>query len=589
MHVLRFCVLPRCLLCRFPILEGGQFVAMTDDGLKTAQYAYRSGMPIYDSTLGLKICPCQNPCSHSWGIVNGYHPECIALGEHMPRETFEWSLRVTEYSFEPLESEQSRRQSYLPIVKDASLAVLCVAKGLPEELRSTINKLLDCRDWAIRPMVIPPKQVSPPNTFDIDISLGIWAQHVLLDGIRYISALSNTEKNNARICVLAADKAQDVDTLYVLHDHLGVRQMRFTAPGHNIESPGSSGSMGRTWWEIISLSTKTVRVKSDGLKLRRITDSTRSASTESYCITWSVPMPRNQIASLYIHPIGFTLKSKSPEFLRMVPLKLNSKKLTGISVCWKDGPIAIYGHKKGEKPPVYSNLEKCFRDPVWIYTPLDNGEIIVSMWLSDSSDVSLTVETNKGRVVTIGYYKETGPETRPDRQVLKATERASRIYFDDSPMRIRYLATSSPPATGRAPSRKASSTIPRSEFRKSTIYTSASLCNVSEVVPYSRADGDHSRITGLLFRYSDGTSASVGDFRLDGNLSPLQVGSSKNLFIGIIRHVDGYDISRIRVVPPEHRGSLSWLEWPWEGEIEWLFSPYSTRVYHSSRRSQELQ
>ncbi|KAI1484329.1 hypothetical protein F5X96DRAFT_683678 [Biscogniauxia mediterranea] len=549
-------------------------------------------MPIDDSTLGLRIRPCHNPCSHLWGIVNGYHPECIALGEHMPRETFEWSLRVTEYSFEPLESEQSRRQSYLTIVKDASLAVLCVAKGLPEELRSMIDKLLDCRHWAIRPMVIPPKQVSPPNISDIDISLGIWAQHVLLDGIRYISALSNTEKDDARICVLAADKARDVDTLYVLHDHLGVRQMRFTAPGYDIESPGSNGSMGRTWWEAISLSTKTVRVKSDGLKLRRITDSTRSAPTESHCITWSLPMPRNQLDSLKIHPIRFTtLKSKGPDFLRMIPLKLNSKKITGISVCWKDKPIAIYGHKKGEKPPVYSNLEKCFEDPVWIYTPLDHGEIIVSMWLSNSSHVSLTVETNKGRVVTVGYYREPGPETRPDRQVLKATEGASRIYFDDSPMGIRYLATSSPPALGRAPSLKASSTIPRSEFAKSAIYTSASLCNVSEVVPYYRADRDrdHPRITGLLFRYSDGTSASVGDFRLDGNSGPLQVGSSKNLFIGTIRHVDGYDISRIGVVPPAHRGSLSWLEWPWEGEIEWLFTYYRTRVYHSSRRSQELQ
>ncbi|KAI5917038.1 hypothetical protein F4810DRAFT_698247 [Camillea tinctor] len=589
------CVPPRCRLCQLPISKNEQFIAIKDYGLQSAQYAY--ALVLKDETLGLKLRPCDGLCSHSQGLLNGYHPECAAYIKHMSRETFEWFLRVTKYSFEPRESEIPRRQNYIRRYIETLIQVtLRPIFDIPKEVCSIIRKNLDHRPYAIKTTVDQLKsgisRLNPELSSRIDIESGLWVQYVVLDHHHYISALGNTRNVETSSCVLAADKAKRVDTLYVLHDHLGVRQMKFTEPGDGIESLGTNGSMGRAWWETISLSTKTVWVEFDGLKLRRITNSAESASTESHCVTWPVPMPQNQIDPLHFHDIRkFASKSTSRDFLRMIPVELNSKETTGISVCWNRLPIAIYGHKKGEKPPVYPSPEKSFRDAVWIYTPLNAGEIIVSMWLlynDKASTVSLTVETNKGRVVTIGYYRVIQPPI-PDRRVFKATEGASRIYFDDSPIGIRQLATSSPYEERQAPSLKASFKINKELLTKTLIYTSAPLRNVSEVVPCQRTYRDYSQITGLLFCYSDGTLASVGDFKLDRDHRTLQVGSSKNLCLGLVNNEKQHYVSRIEVDPLADRGSLEWVEYPWEGEIEWLFDCWRTHVYHNDRSSQELQ
>ncbi|KAH8161648.1 hypothetical protein CIB48_g6608 [Xylaria polymorpha] len=56
----------------------------------------------------------------------------------------------------------------------------------------------------------------------LDISKGISARYVRIDGVRYIAYLSNTY-DECDACILKDRMAPTVDTVYVLEDHLGVR------------------------------------------------------------------------------------------------------------------------------------------------------------------------------------------------------------------------------------------------------------------------------------------------------------------------------------------------------------------------------
>ncbi|KAK1768790.1 hypothetical protein QBC33DRAFT_360419 [Phialemonium atrogriseum] len=80
---------------------------------------------------------------------------------------------------------------------------------------------------------------------DIDVSLGVWAQYVHIHGVRYVAILSNTA-DPKRNCtkLLDTNKASKVGVLYVLEDHLGIRQLVFASQGDPDKLPPFNPRMG---------------------------------------------------------------------------------------------------------------------------------------------------------------------------------------------------------------------------------------------------------------------------------------------------------------------------------------------------------
>ncbi|KAI1496791.1 hypothetical protein F5X99DRAFT_51199 [Biscogniauxia marginata] len=594
------CVAPRCRLCLFSISKNESIIAVTEAGSKTAEFPYPNSNNFTDSGLRLKLAPCRALCSHPNGLVIGYHSKCFSFASRSKylslASSFKPFLRATEYSFEPPESEQSRRRTRIQMIMDAKLDAIYMK--FPTEICSIINEHLDqsyedrVRHWAITTTAITlERALSGRFGYHalVNTNSSIWAQYVYLDGIQYISALSNIPEGDTNACVLDIGKAQLIDTLYVLEDHLGVRQIIFARSEDIIEVPCVNDGVRGTWWQTISTSSKALQVESDGFKLRCITTTTL---TESHHVTlWSAPMPQHQIDLLHFHSIlppnsGLT----SPKTLRMASLKSNSDEITGYSGCWNGRIISLHAHSEGEDMSFYRSSDIRLRNAAWIYTPLDSGETIVSLWRRCGKwqhYVPLTFQTNKGRVATIGPYAESGRfAARHTTRVFTAPEGATRIYFDDSPIGISRLATSSPAEEGPAPSQNASSSRPFGTCITEFIYTSAFLHNVAEVIPCRQRYGTSSRITGLLICYSDKSRACVGEFRLDSVAATLQVGSSPKLYLGFARTEFTYPhVVRMELFPPEDGGSLEWLELPWEGKLEWWFSYWECQICHGDKRS----
>lgn len=95
----------------------------------------------------------------------------------------------------------------------------------------------------------------------------------------------------------------------------------------------------------------------------------------------------------------------------------------------------------------------------------------------------------------------------------------------------------------------------------------------------------YKKIAGLLFRYADGSEATVGCFRFDWAETTLTRDGSGGLFVGtrpgkvvqIPPHVAAVDIK-----PQEAEREFTWVEMPWTGVLEWWFNPDSldTSITH---------
>ncbi|KAM0243805.1 hypothetical protein ACHAPO_000665 [Fusarium lateritium] len=94
----------------------------------------------------------------------------------------------------------------------------------------------------------------------------------------------------------------------------------------------------------------------------------------------------------------------------------------------------------------------------------------------------------------------------------------------------------------------------------------ALLEEVEEVV----ACKEKSKISGLLFRYTDGKQASVGRFRLDCVKASLPVAGTPWLYTGS-RVSDGGEsvLEAIRISNPGNEESLEWNKMPLEGILTW--------------------
>ena len=99
----------------------------------------------------------------------------------------------------------------------------------------------------------------------VDMSKDVWARYVHIDGIRYLAALSNRQEvAGIHSCKLVdAGSVSQSTVLYILEDHLGVRQLVLTGPNASVKLPSSDNARPGPWWRVLAQCPERLEGKSD--------------------------------------------------------------------------------------------------------------------------------------------------------------------------------------------------------------------------------------------------------------------------------------------------------------------------------------
>lgn len=189
---------------------------------------------------------------HTSGRILGYHAGCLALTA-LPSGAF---LRATEYSFEPDVSEEERRRVWaLSLLADR---MSNMHLRLPMELRLLVAQNL------VRECAIAASQQAWDARWsrdcDVDISLEIWADCVYIEGLQYISYVSNQASQTSTARRIRSAESPPATVLHVLEDHLGIRELVF---GATQESRPSMRPARGLWWRTVPLVSGRVKIESD--------------------------------------------------------------------------------------------------------------------------------------------------------------------------------------------------------------------------------------------------------------------------------------------------------------------------------------
>jgi hypothetical protein len=271
--------------------------------------------------------------------------------------------------------------------------------------------------------------------------------------------------------------------------------------------------------------------------------------------------------------------------------------------------------------------------PVWIHIPNEPGELVTDIWFRHAEsyhDLALLVRNPSNRVPaqnrlltpSTNQFKTSRnrvtqisplflqPERRFDWfKLCGSLDGPTKMYLNHSVRGVHHLAIENMKSE---PTVVAPELVPEVSTRNffgrlSWFYTKAPLSCVSEIIPCRwqqskhseddpspprpgiRIENRYSPITGLLLRYSDGSRACVGEFRLDyACLPPLVVGDAPRLYLGFTSKVQLHSyMAEIRLTRPTglEESSLKWLEVDWTGELEWLFNYFACQVFHGDRAS----
>jgi len=201
---------------------------------------------------------------------------------------------------------------------------------------------------------------------ELDISCGLWVRHVHIDGVRYIGDISNSPRPGYVMVLDAGHSPSELDALYSLQDHLGIRQFVFSGRRDAAELPPFPGRL--------SLSLHhAYRPLIQGLKLESITSVSGSSATVMASWLWWSALSRQQRAQIrFWRSAPSDYPSSVPHFLRMVSVPCNAPRVTGYSVGCAPHPMFIRAHYDGEEDDVsFYKDSACI---TWMFMPVDPGE-----------------------------------------------------------------------------------------------------------------------------------------------------------------------------------------------------------------------
>ncbi|KAF5622169.1 uncharacterized protein FTJAE_11030 [Fusarium tjaetaba] len=416
-------------------------------------------------------------------------------------------------------------------------------------------------------------------------------------------------------------------------DHLGIRRITSDPKESSLDA------LYPAYWETVPANSQTITFLGDGLKLRKlltpsnyprvfwprpVTPSELESMTFYYA-GWGEGALEARLRTLTFNEpstAGYSVCWAKDE---MVSIHVHRNTEHGTS---RIRPYTIDDHSEFDDRSLLK----------WTYYPIQEDEFIQEIWLRGSekydttrplpsqgdggvkyqmstpwglnkykrpSDIALALVTSKGRKIVAGsfpdhheQYSSYWKHRHWDLVAKTSVNAPLRVFFSPSDRGIPLIAAtrlSDNHTTAPPPSQTPLGTMPRFNPLHTLHYSSASLENITEVlVCKSKNERDtgvirhfdlensrlveapYKKVAGLLFRYADGSEASVGCFRFDWAETPLARDGSRGLFVGtrpgkivqIPPHVAAVDIK-----PPEAEGEFTWMEMPWAGVLEWWFNP----------------
>lgn len=209
-----------------------------------------------DAGLDLFLRTCGPGCTsyerHTGDQILAFHAGCLALTSQ-PSGAF---LHATEYSFEPDASEDERRRAWtLALLTDR---VSKMRLRLPMELRLLVaqNLVRECALVASQ----QAWQDRCSQDCDVNISLEIWADYIYIEGLRYISYVSNQAIQTFTARRIWSAESLPAVVLHVLEDHLGIRELVVGATQDS--KPNMRPGRG-LWWRTVPLASGRVKIESD--------------------------------------------------------------------------------------------------------------------------------------------------------------------------------------------------------------------------------------------------------------------------------------------------------------------------------------
>ncbi|VTO89791.1 unnamed protein product [Fusarium graminearum] len=582
--------------------------------------------PIYlDKTLNVAFRQCLHPsCTHTLGLAVTFHADCarIATLFKHPLVTY---CPFTEYSFQPSKAHLNGRRESIRILIENSL------QRTYGNLSPELWRMVSDDDELIRLYTIAEiTLICRKSEWSADLATPVWATHITVDGVEYVSSLSRSPTHGA---CLAWNSVLSSDTrcLYVSSDHLGIRQI---ISDMDLAQVNVSGPV---YWQTLSVERQTILFAGDGYKLREVSNPSPGA-----LVQWPLPVSPLILDSLSFYYAGW---GEGEVMARMKTLTFNQQGTFGYSVCWSANEmVSIHANRAVEEVSKYGarNDEHSEYNEhhtlKWTYHPIEEDEYVQQVWLRGStrynnlgsipcwvegglwfqlstpwgiqkykrpSDIALGLVTNKGRLIMSGSYPDHHGKNTPYSRhrewmmIAKAiTHEPITLYFSPSSHGIPIIASPKLPENVKnisLPEQTALGPMPRFNPLHTLHYSAASLEDVTSVTIFrSKSKKDtgiirtfdlenscfnetkYNKVAGLLLRYADGREASVGCFRVDTSEAALVTSNSEGLFVGTrpgtIAQLPPH-VAVVSVARPEDEGEWAWKEFPWSGTLEWWFNP----------------
>ncbi|CAG9974897.1 unnamed protein product [Clonostachys byssicola] len=467
----------------------------------------------------------------STGIFKSVFPERIPSVRSPMHRLYSTSI----YWYDPPASEEERR---LRVSTDMLCDLLRNTIGREGNLPSEIWRMIAAYlspEYAITSSWTAPYR----GESTVVLSEDIWATHVWIDGVAYVSSLSHDPSPDAEQIFEAGPKRENI-SFYIMEDHLGIRKVHIS----NTLPVVCNSSDRSVWWRIHPAEDTDDEFvfSSDGTKLQQLIVSSPERDTKLWHIptnySWSEPLPRSELAVLSLMRLNSRLGV--PRFL---PFTINEPHCTGYTACWivpknskrGAGLLHLHAHKPAEDLSFYQKTANRGGDLVWTYMPMKPGERVDQVWSRHgnySFDVTLALKTSMGRILAAGPFK-----------TLDFTDSSSPWTC------IAQLSTTDP----------------------DRLWLDG---------PHADETSSRKWISGMLFRYENGDEAAVGDFRLDAASQCIRVVKSSGLYLGMVKSSSRTYVSGIDIVSPD-TSSLSWKPFAWSGILHWWFTPKTCYVEHS--------